>query len=142
MIAEENRKKRAKFRATNSNKNNSKKEDKDVVYDTISDIFGWAVVNQLLFIEWSKWNKICDNKTIKKFLDENRERIINALRRIDDENRKIRYFSAILQRGLPEFKPPIRIEEPIKENSVVFIDPTSLPKKERKRRTFQEDDEI
>lgn len=106
--AEENRKK--KFQ-----------EDKDRVYYLICDIFGYEIQNTRLFDEWAKWNKLKSNEVIYQYIRENEDYLRKICdKQYDDENGRIRYFSAILKNSLYDFKPKVVNEEKKVQPKVVI----------------------
>jgi YHS domain-containing protein len=91
-----------------------KQDDKDRVYNIITEIFGYEIQNSILFKEWTSWNVLKSDEIIAKYLDENIDYLTKAIARlISSEYAKIRYFSTILKNNLHDFKPKV-IEEPVK----------------------------
>ena len=109
-----------------------KKEAKDyyAVADTITEIFGYKVENSTLHKEWKRWNNLADNEKIAEYLQENKGYICGALNKdFNNENAKLKYFSAILCNSLIDFKtkvkeepkPIIQVEEVVYETKLTDV---------------------
>ena len=100
-------------------------EDKDRVYRLICDIMeAPEIINSALFKEWVEWNKVADNVTIIKYLEENKDYITTAISRIENKiYNRIRYLSAILKNSLGDYKPKL-VDETVKAQPKVVIDDT------------------
>lgn len=97
------------------------KEDKNKVYELICDMFGYEIQNTRFFDEWSKWNKLKSNEIIYKYLRENETHLQQVCDKIyNNENGRIRYFSAILKNSLRDYVPKVEVVEKPKVATIAF----------------------
>lgn len=116
--AEKVLKAKAKQEEEFANREKSKKyqADKDKAYWLICEIIGRKeIINTGLWKEWKMWNKVASNEVIGNYLEENKQRLIDALSRIEDvEFVRIRYLSSILKNHLSDYeRKSKKIEKPV-----------------------------
>ena len=114
-----------------------RKEEKDRVYYLICEIVGKKeIINTVLWKEWKEWSKVCSNKTIASYLEENKAYLTSTISRLEDkEFSRIRYLSAILKNSLGDFK----LKEKETEKPKVQVDETfyeAAPSTRNKRRSL------
>ena len=96
---------------TEYDKHEAEKQDKDKVFTLINDVFGYTVQNTILFKEYQEWLKLCNNKGIASYIEENKNYIVGVMGKdFSSEYAKIRYFSAILKNSLTDYKPKVKVE--------------------------------
>lgn len=110
-------------------------EDKDKVYYLICNMFGYEIQNTRLFDEWAKWNKLKANEVIYQYIRENEDYLRKICdKQYDDENQKIRYFSAVLKNSLYDFKPKTtekEVEPKVNVDETIYESPTHSLNKRR-----------
>ena len=120
-------------------------KDKDKVYRLVCDIIERKeITNTALFAEWKIWNKVADNETIGKYLDENKEFLCGTIARLDDkEFNRIRYLSAILKNKLGDYKPSLvtsEVEKPKINVDQTLYEATSTTRNKRRSLADLEDE--
>ena len=85
---------------------NLKKKNKDIIINLINEIFGYTIINNLIYKEYNKWAEAASTEKIIAYLKENKEFLSNIMEKKDFSNEygKIRYFSTILCNGIKDFK--------------------------------------
>ena len=97
------------------------KADKKKVFDLITKIFGYPVVNTILYKEWQFWNVLRSNEIISAYLADKENYLTQTMARLDsNEYAKIKYFSAILKNDLKDYK----VKEEIIEKPMIVVDQT------------------
>lgn len=119
------------------------KADKKKVFDLIGKIFGYQVVNTILYKEWQLWNVLKSNEIISEYLTEKESYLTQTIGRLDsNEYAKIKYFSAILKNDLKDYK----VKEETIEKPTIVVDQTMYESPTRvinKRRSLADlEDEI
>ena len=130
---------------TEQTKKKKSAEDKDKVYRLVCDIIARKeITNTALFAEWKVWNKVANNETIGKYLDENKEFLCSTIARLEDkEFNRIRYLSAILKNKLGDYKPNVivsEVEKPKVNVDQTFYDATPTTRNKRRSLADLEDD--
>ena len=115
-------------------------EDKDKVYRLICDIIARKeITNTVLFAELKVWNKVADDETIGKYLEENKEYLCSVIARLEDkEFNRIRYLSAILRNKLGDYRSHVVVKE---EKPKTVVDTTfyeAIQTNNNKRRSLSD----
>lgn len=77
---------------------------KTEIYNLISDIFGYRVINTAMIRELAEISKAFDDETIESYLYDNEEYLSRLMRKdFRSEYGKIRYFSAVLKNNLADY---------------------------------------
>lgn len=107
---------------------------KDKVFSQINEIFGYKVVNTILFKEVAEIEKIHTYSKINDYLYQNHLYLCSVMQKdFSSEYGRIRYFSAILKNSLTDFTYK---EEPIK---IIAVDiPKDNYRPKCKRKTLEE----
>lgn len=133
--------KREKIEKQAKAKEENKKKKIDPIYEEASNIFGYRIQNTSFFKEEKIWREITSDENILGYLQENRDYITNAIRRLDSsEFAKIRYFSAILKNSLKDFSTRSNVKS-IETNDVDVSDFNlfaPVGNRKQKRRSFAE----
>lgn len=122
---------------------------KDDTYYCIYDIFGYKVTNTVLYKEVGELGKIYGFKLILSYLHDNEEYLTRIVgREYNNEFAKIRYFTAILQNNLTDYKDhgvkQERVKAVVKYNKVEkqfdadFDAAPKYKKKKKKRRPLDD----
>ena len=107
---------------------------KDDTFECINRIFGYTVTNTALFKEINALIKVYDYNLILSYLEENFDYLYEVMQRdFGREYNKIRYFSAILNNSLADYRAEKLPPEPIKKEEV-----ESHYKRKTKRRGLDE----
>ena len=110
---------------------------KDDTIECINRIFGYIVTNTALFKEINALVKVYDYELILSYLEENFDFLYEVVHRdFEREYNKIRYFSAILNNSLADYRAEKLQPEPIKKEEVEVIE--SHYKRKTKRRGLDE----
>lgn len=110
---------------------------KDDTFGCINGIFGYTVTNTALFKEINSLVKVYDYDLILSYLEENFDYLYEVMQRdFGKEYNKIRYFSAILNNSLADYRTEKLPPEPIKQEEVEVIE--SHYKRKTKRRGLDE----
>ena len=98
---------------------------RDRMYDLINEIFGYKVLNTVLFKECDEVGKVQTYEKVVSYLQENKQYLEQVMtREFANEYNKIRYFSAILKNSLVDYQMPkkevekeveIEMYEPVKK---------------------------
>lgn len=113
------------------------RKEKDDTFGCINRIFGYTVTNTALFKEINALVKVYDYDLILSYLEENFDYLYEVMQRdFGKEYNKIRYFSAILNNSLADYKSERLQPEPIKQEEVEVIE--SHYKRKTKRRGLDE----
>lgn len=81
------------------------KSPREKMYDAINDIFGYKVLNTILFKEFDEIGKEYGFDKILLYIDENKDYLCNVMRKdFANEYNRVKYFSAIFKNGLHDFK--------------------------------------
>lgn len=110
------------------------KSPREKMYDAINDIFGYKVLNTILFKEFDEIGNVHTFEKVMFYIEENKDYLYDVVRRdFVSEYAKIRYFSAIFKNGLNDFvikEPEVIIE---KEVAVEIVETTNYKAKKQRR---------
>ena len=96
---------------------------KDDTFECINRIFGYIVTNTALFKEINALVKVYDYELILSYLEENFDFLYEVVHRdFEREYNKIRYFSAILNNNLADYRAEQIQPEPVKQEEVEVIE--------------------
>ena len=96
---------------------------KDDTFECINRIFGYIVTNTALFKEINALVKVYDYELILSYLEENFDFLYEVVHRdFEREYNKIRYFSAILNNNLADYRTEQIQPEPVKQEEVEVIE--------------------
>lgn len=110
---------------------------KDNTFGCINRIFGYTITNTALFKEINSLVKVYNYDLILSYLEENFDYLYEVMQRdFGKEYNKIRYFSAILNNSLADYRTEKLPPEPIKKEEVEVI--KSHYKRKTKRRGLDE----
>lgn len=113
------------------------REVKDNTFECINRIFGYTVTNTALFKEVNALVKVYDYELILSYLEENFDFLYEVAHRdFEREYNKIRYFSAILNNNLADYRAEKIQPEPVKKEEAEVIE--SHYKRKTKRRGLDE----
>ena len=116
----------------------SARQIKDDTYECINKIFGYVVTNTAIFKEINALVKNYNYSLILSYLQENFDYLYEVMHRdFEKEYGKIRYFSAILNNNLRDYKKEKEDEyTPVKQVEVEIIE--NHYKRKKKRRGLDE----
>lgn len=114
-------------------------EDRSNIYLLINRIFGYTVINTVLYKEISEIHEVYSYSFILKYIRDNLYRIENIMNKnFTSELAKIKYFTAVLRNNIHDYENNLQ-KEILEEAREIEIDmPEVTYTKKKKRRSLAE----
>lgn len=114
----EERKRKAEEKQKALEEKEKKPRKLNPIYEEFADILESRDIGGIFFREEKIWKDICSDEKILFYLQENKEYLKNAIKKINGNNSRIAYLSAILKNNLRDYEiKSAYSQEPIKVNN-------------------------